>query len=342
MAIHVWKKPCENREKGVIHAPFDTTRNSVIPCWHEDERAYAMKNMEQTNQRTISGLIFGGLSFLIWGISPLYWKALAHVPAIEIVLHRIVWSFVLLVPLILIRRKWAEFTATFKSGQGMLILLVSTLLVSCNWLLYIWAVNAGHLLQASLGYYINPLVNVFLGMVFLKEKLRRPQVLAVLLAALGVLYLTIFFGQFPWIALTLAFTFGLYGLIHKTMSMGSLVGLTIETLIAGIPALVCLLYLDHQGLGIFLKRGIGTDLMLMASSIVTAVPLLFFSFGTRRLKLSTVGILQYMAPSCMFLMAVFLFDEPFYKAQVISFLMIWTALAIYSTDSVRYYRRVGQ
>ena len=221
----------------------------------------------------------------------------------------------------------------------MLILLASALLVSCNWLIYIWAVNAGHLLQASLGYYINPLVNVLLGMAFLKERLRRPQVFAVLLAALGVLYLTFFFGQFPWIALTLAFSFGLYGLIHKTMSVGSLVGLTIETLMLTIPALILLVYLDQKALGVFLNQGVGIDLMLMTSSVVTAVPLLFFSFCTRRLQLSTVGILQYIGPSCMFLMAVFLFDEPFFKAQVISFLMIWTALAIYSTDSVRYYNR---
>lgn len=295
----------------------------------------------QTTRRTISGLIFGGASFLIWGVSPLYWKALGSVPAVEIVLHRIVWSFVFLVPLVLLRKKWTEFTSTLRNRPAMLILLVSTLLVSCNWLIYIWAVNAGHLLQASLGYYINPLVNVFLGTVFLKEKLRRPQAFAVLLAALGVLYLTFFFGQFPWIALTLAFSFGLYGLIHKTMTMGSLVGLTTETLIAGVPALACLLYLGHLGQGGFLHQGIGIDLMLMASSVVTAVPLLFFSFGTRRLKLSTMGILQYMAPSCMFLMAVFLFEEPFYRAQVISFLIIWTALAIYSVDSVRYYRRAG-
>lgn len=297
---------------------------------------------EQAAHRTISGLIFGGASFLIWGISPLFWKALGHVPAFEIVLHRIVWSFVFLLPLILIRKKWSAFAATLKNRRAMLTLLASTLLVSCNWLLYIWAVNAGHLLQASLGYYINPLVNVFLGMVFLGEKLRRPQTFAVLLAALGVLYLTFFFGQFPWVALALAFTFGLYGLIHKTMSMGSLVGLSIETLLAAIPASIYLIYLGQQGSGSFLNQGTGTDLMLMASALVTAVPLLFFSFGTRRLQLSTVGILQYLAPSCMFLMAVFLFDEPFFKAQIISFCVIWTALAIYSTDSVRYYRRVRE
>jgi chloramphenicol-sensitive protein RarD len=301
----------------------------------------SMEETERTARRTLSGLAFGGTSFVIWGVSPLYWKALAGVPAIEIVLHRIVWSFVFLVPLVLVRKKWPAFIATLKNRRTMLILLASTVLVSCNWLIYIWAVNAGHLLQASLGYYINPLVNVFLGMVFLREKLRRAQAFAVILAALGVLYLTFFLGQFPWIALSLAFSFGLYGLIHKTMSVGSLVGLTTETLLATFPALIGLLYLDLQGRGVFLNQGAGTDLMLMASSLVTAVPLLFFSFGTRRLKLSTVGILQYIAPSCMFLMAVFLFDEPFFKAQVICFVMIWTALAIYSTDSVRYYRHSG-
>lgn len=301
-----------------------------------------MEDSEQTAKRTVSGVAFGSAAFLIWGISPLYWKALGSVPAVEIVLHRIVWSFLFLIPLVLIRKKWPAFAATLKDKRTMLILLASALLVSCNWLVYIWAVNAGHLLQASLGYYINPLVNVLLGMAFLKERLRRPQVFAVLLAALGVLYLTFFFGQFPWIALTLAFSFGLYGLIHKTMSVGSLVGLTIETLMLTVPALILLVYLDQQALGVFLNQGVGIDLMLMASSVVTAVPLLFFSFGTRRLQLSTVGILQYIAPSCMFLMAVFLFDEPFFKAQVISFLMIWTALAIYSTDSVRHYRRMGE
>ncbi|MEK6193735.1 MAG: EamA family transporter RarD [Deltaproteobacteria bacterium] len=294
---------------------------------------------EQAAKRTVSGVAFGGAAFLIWGISPLYWKALGSVPAVEIVLHRIVWSFLFLIPLVLIRKKWPAFTATLKNRRVMLTLLASALLVSCNWLIYIWAINAGHLLQASLGYYINPLVNVFLGMVFLKERLRRFQAFAVLLAALGVLYLTFFLGQFPWIALSLAFSFGLYGLIHKTMSVGSLVGLTIETLMLALPALIILVYLGQQALGVFSNQGVGIDLMLMASSVLTAVPLLFFSFGTRRLQLSTVGILQYIGPSCMFFMAVFLFDEPFFKAQVISFLMIWTALAIYSTDSVRHYHR---
>ena len=294
-----------------------------------------------SDQRTISGIAFGGASFLIWGISPLYWKALGSVPAVEIVLHRIVWSFLFLMPLIILRKRWSAFRSALKNKKVMPALLASAILVSCNWLIYIWAVNAGHLLQASLGYYINPLVNVLLGMVFLRERLRRPQMFAVLLASLSVLYLTFFFGQFPWIALVLAFSFGLYGLIRKLAPVGSLVGLTIETLMLTFPALLWLLYLSLTGTGIFLNQNIKIDLLLVASSLVTAVPLLFFSLGTRRLQLSTVGILQYIAPSCMFLMAVFLFKEPFYRAQVICFIVIWTALAIYSTDSVMYYKHQG-
>jgi len=296
---------------------------------------------EKPFHKTLSGILFSAASFMIWGVSPLYWKMLDTVPAFEIVLHRVVWSFLFLIPLIIFRKRWRTFTAALKNGKTMLILLSTSILVSLNWLAYIWAVNTGYLLQASLGYYINPLVNVLLGMVFLRERLRRPQIVAVLLAALGVLYLTFFFGQFPWIALFLAFSFGLYGLIRKIADVGSLVGLTVETLILTIPALVWLFYLDFQNRGIFLNQGIGNDLMLMASSLVTAVPLLLFNLGTRRLQLSSVGILQYIAPSCMFLMAVFLFGEPFYKAQGICFIVIWVALAIYSTDSVIHFRNRG-
>ena len=296
---------------------------------------------EQHLNRTLSGVVFSAASFLIWGISPIYWKTLNSIPAIEIVLHRVVWSFLFLIPLIIFRKRWRAFTAVFKNGRSMSILLATSILVSLNWLVYIWAVNTGHLLQASLGYYINPLVNVLLGTVFLQERLRRPQTLAVILATAGVLYLTFYFGQFPWIALFLAFSFGLYGLIRKVANVGSLVGLTVETLILTIPALAGLFYLDFKDTGVFLNQGISIDLLLMASSIVTAVPLLLFNLGTRRLQLSSVGILQYIAPSCMFLMAVFLFGEPFYKAQGICFLMIWTALAIYSTDSAIHFRRQG-
>jgi chloramphenicol-sensitive protein RarD len=208
-------------------------------------------------------------------------------------------------------------------------------------LLYIWAVNNDHLLQASLGYYINPLVNVVLGMVFLKERLRAPQILAVVLATAGVLYLTIYYGKFPWIALTLAVTFGLYGLIRKVAPVGSLVGLAVETLLLSIPALGYLFYLDSQGQGSIFRVSLKLDLLLMGCALVTAIPLLFFTLGARRLYLSTTGLLQYIAPSCMFILAVFLFREPFSSSQVVTFILIWTALALYSTDSVRYYRGKG-
>ena len=280
-------------------------------------------------------------AFLIWGISPLYWKALKAVPALEIILHRIVWSFFLLVPLIILMRRWHEFVAVLKNFKTLLILLLTALIVGGNWLLYIWAVNNDYLLQASLGYYINPLVNVVLGMIFLKERLRPPQILAVVLATAGVLYLTLYYGEFPWIALVLAISFGFYGLIRKVAPVGSLVGLTVETLWLSIPALVYLFYLDNLGQGAIFRVNLKLDLLLIGCAVVTAFPLLFFTQGARRLYLSTLGLLQYIAPSCMFVLAVFLFREPFASAQVITFIVIWAALAIYSTDSVRYYRNRG-
>jgi chloramphenicol-sensitive protein RarD len=287
------------------------------------------------------GVIFAVSAFLIWGISPIYWKALRSVPALEIILHRIVWSFFLLVPLIMIMRRWQEFVLVFRNLRTLCILLFTAIVVGGNWLLYIWAVNTDRLLQASLGYYINPLVNVLLGMVFLEERLRPPQILAVVMATVGVLYLTLYYGEFPWIALTLAFSFGLYGLIRKIAPVGALVGLTVETLLLSIPALIYLFYLDRLGHGSIFRVSLKLDLMLMGCSVVTALPLLFFTLGARRLYLSTMGLLQYLAPSCMFVLAVFLFREPFTSAQVVTFILIWTALAVYSTDSVRYYRHNG-
>jgi chloramphenicol-sensitive protein RarD len=283
--------------------------------------------------------VYASSAFLIWGISPIYWKAMRVVPALEIILHRIVWSFILLLPLIIILRRWQEFVDALKNYRTLLILLFTAMIVGGNWLLYIWAVNNDYLLQASLGYYINPLVNVVLGMVFLKERLRLLQIVAVMLATAGVIYLTVYFGAFPWIALTLAVTFGFYGLIRKVAPVGSLVGLTVETLLLSIPALVYIVYLDIQGQGSIFRVSLKLDLLLVGCAPVTAIPLLLFTLGARRLYLSTMGLLQYIAPSCMFILAVFLFREPFAMAQVVTFILIWTALAIYSMDSMRYYRR---
>ena len=285
------------------------------------------------------GLLYAGSAFLIWGLIPIYWKALGVVPALEITMHRVVWSFLFIMGLILLQRRRHEFAEVLKNGLMLLTLLSSAILVSANWLLYIWAVNNNYLLQASLGYYINPLVNVVLGLLFLQERLRKPQIMAVLLAAGGVLYLTVSYGEFPWIALALALSFGFYGLIRKVAPVGALVGLAVETMLLSPPAVIYLVYLNSQGADAFLRVSLKLDLLLVGCGPLTAAPLLFFTLGAKRLHLSTLGLMQYIGPSGMFLLAVFYYNEPFSTTMVWTFAMIWAALAIYSTDSVIYYRR---
>jgi len=294
---------------------------------------------ETSRSESVLGVIYAGAAFLIWGSAAVYWKELRSVPPLEIIAHRVAWSFLFLLPLIVLQRQWVEFVAILKKPQMLMILLLTAILVGINWLIYVWAVNNNHLLQASLGYYINPLVNVVLGMVFLKERLRPPQVIAVLLATAGVLYLTVQYGQFPWIAISLAMSFGLYGLIRKVAPASSLVGLTVETLLLSLPAIGYLIYLDIQGTGSVFRVSLNLDLLLIGCAPLTAVPLLCFTAGAKRLYLSTVGLMQYIGPSGMFLLAVFYYHEPFSTAQVWTFVMIWTALVIYSTDSVIYFRR---
>jgi chloramphenicol-sensitive protein RarD len=294
----------------------------------------------RARRETVAGVLYAGAAFLIWGLSPVYWKALQRVPALEIVTHRVVWSFVFLMGLTLVQRRWGEFRDALKTPRTLMILALTTLLVSCNWLLYIWAVNAGYMLQASLGYYINPLVNVLLGLLFLKERLRRPQAVAVLLACAAVLFRTVSHGEPPWIALTLGFTFGFYGLIRKVAPVGSLVGLTVETLLLTAPGVAYLLFLESQAAGALFHGSRSLDALLVGTGVFTAVPLLCFNLGARRINLSTVGLMQYIAPSGMFLLAVLVYGEPFTAAQGWTFVMFWTALAIYSVDSVRAYRRM--
>ena len=296
-------------------------------------------NTPKIQAESVFGLMYAGSAFLIWGLSPVYWKALGAVPALEITIHRVIWSFLFLMGLILLQRRRHEFAETLKNGRMLLTLLSTAILVSGNWLLYIWAVNNNYMLQASLGYYINPLVNVVLGLFFLQERLRRPQILAVLLAASGVLYLTISYGEFPWISFTLALSFGLYGLIRKVAPVGALVGLAVETMLLSPPAVLYLVYLNSQGADSFFRVSLKLDLLLIGCAPLTAAPLLFFTLGAKRLHLSTVGLMQYIGPSGMFLLAVFYYNEPFSTTQVWTFAMIWAALGIYSTDSVIYFRR---
>jgi chloramphenicol-sensitive protein RarD len=296
----------------------------------------------KARRESLAGVLYAGMAFLIWGVSPVYWKAMQRVPALEIVTHRVVWSFFFLIVLTLVQNRWGEFKAVLHIPRTMLMLTLTTLLVSANWLLYIWAVNAGYMLQASLGYYINPLVNVLLGMVFLKERLRRPQVLAVLLACAAVVFRTVAYGELPWIALTLGFTFGFYGLIRKVAPVSSLVGLTVETLLLTAPGMAYLVFLEVQGAGALFHISRSLDALLIGTGVFTAVPLLFFNLGARRINLSTVGLMQYIAPSGMFLLAVLAYDEPFTAVQLWTFVLTWVALAIYSIDSLRAYRRVGR
>ena len=292
-----------------------------------------------SRSETVFGVYYAGSGFLIWGLSPAYWKNLIAVPAVDIIMHRIVWSFILLICFIVLQRRRDDFLGVLKNGRLLLTLFSTSILIFGNWFLYIWAVNNNYLLQASLGYYINPLVNVVLGMFFLRERLRKPQGVAVFMATTGVLYLTFFYGEFPWIALTLALSFGLYGLIRKVAPVGSLVGLTVETMFLSLPAVVYLFYLDSIGAGSIFRVSFELDLLLIGCAPVTAAPLLLFTLGAKRLYLSTVGLMQYIAPSGMFLLAIFFYGEPFSQTQIWTFIMIWASLIIYSTDSVIHFRR---
>ena len=298
-----------------------------------------MPNLTRPKSESVSGLICAGSAFLIWGLGPVYWKALRAVPSLEILVHRVVWAFIFLLVWILSGRHRHEFINALKDFRILLTLFLTASILAFNWLLYVWTINNDHMLQGSLGYYINPLVNVVFGVLFLRERLRRAQVLAVLLAGVGVVYLTVSYGEFPWIALALASSFGLYGLIRKVAPVGALIGLSVEILLMTTPAAAYLIYHMAKGSGSFLRGSIHVDLLLLGTSVLTVVPLTLFTAGARRINLSTVGLLQYIAPTGIFLLAVFYYHEPFTRAQIWTFVMIWTALAIYSTDSVIYFRK---
>jgi len=292
----------------------------------------------KSQQESSPGVAYASAAFLIWGLSPIYWKVLRNIPTFEIIMHRVIWSFLFLIIILVFQRHLNELIAALKNRRTFLFLFPTTILLGFNWFIYIWAVNNEHILQASLGYFINPLINVLLGMVFLKERLRPLQAVSLVLVGIGVLYLTLHYGEFPWIALSLAFAFGFYGLIRKVAPVSSLVGLSVEMLFLALPALAYIVFLGNKGTGALFRISIKIDLFLMGAAFLTALPLLLFTLGARRLNLSTVGFLQYISPSCMFLLGVFLYNEPLLNAQILAFVLIWTALFIYSTDSAMYYR----
>ncbi|MBK9120711.1 MAG: EamA family transporter RarD [Phycisphaerales bacterium] len=280
------------------------------------------------------GALYGIGAYALWGIFPLYFKLVERVPGLEVLAHRIVWSVVFLLVLLALRRSWRPLGIALRTRRVVVTLAVTSLLIACNWLLFIWAVTHDHILQASLGYFINPLVNVLLGAVFLRERLRRIQTASVLLAAVGVGYLTFAGSEPPTVALILAATFGVYALLRKIAQVDAVVGLTVETALLLPFAAGYLLWLLSQQAAVF-STGWGISMVLMAAGVVTATPLLLFAMAARRLRLATLGLLQYIAPTGHFLIAVVVFREPFSGAHLFAFACIWVALAIYSSDLVR-------
>lgn len=281
-----------------------------------------------------TGIIYAALAYLIWGLLPLYIKTLKIVPTDEILMHRMLWSLILLGGILAVRRQWTWLRQALGNRRVMLGFAASAGLLSMNWFLYIWSVNAGHVVDASLGYFINPLFNVMLGFIFLKERLRPGQWAAVAVAAGGVLWLTVQAGQLPWIGLVLAATFGSYGLLRKTASLGALEGLSLETLILSPFAAAYLLWLGMHGQNSFGNADLGTQLLLIAAGPITAIPLLLFAAGARRIPLSLLGLLQYIGPTLQMGLGVFLWHEPFNAHKLFGFVMIWSALAIYSAEGI--------
>ena len=290
--------------------------------------------MTDEHARTRAGLFLGLGAYILWGVLPLYFKAIQNVLPTEIVAHRILWSLILLAGLATLLHRWSAIRIALRAPRVLAVLALTSTLIAVNWLVYIWAVLNGHVLAGSLGYYLNPLVNVLLGVFLLKERLTRPQIFAVGLAAAGVAVLALGAAEGLWISLTLAASFALYGFLRKVAPVESLEGLSIETMILSPVALVYVLWLQQQGASGF-GNTVGTDMLLILGGAVTAVPLLLFTAAAKRLPYSTLGFLQYVAPSLQFLLAVLVFGEAFTTAHAICFGAIWTALVIFAWEGVR-------
>ncbi|MGB7054017.1 MAG: EamA family transporter RarD [bacterium] len=280
------------------------------------------------------GVVYTAVAFFAWGILPFYWKSLGSVPAIEILAHRIIWSFVF-TSIILIIRKRMFLRRLLMDAKSRRALILTSGLIGVNWFTYVYAVNSAHIVEASMGYYINPLLSVFLGIVILKERLNLLQVIAFLLACGGVLYLTIDYGRFPWIALLLACAFGLYGLLKKTTKIESMWSLMIETMFLSPIALGIMLYQILHGRVALFSISVSTDFLLVLAGVITVLPLYWFAQGAKRIPLSSVGFLQYIAPTLMLLIGVFLYREVFTTAHLISFGFIWLGLLLYSITLLR-------
>jgi chloramphenicol-sensitive protein RarD len=281
-----------------------------------------------------SGFWYAATAYAVWGLFPMYFKALHDVPPLQVLMHRVVWSLAFLIIVLSVRRHWTWLGQALRTPKVLAGFAASALLLSVNWFVYIWAVGQGRVVDASLGYFITPLVNVMFGLVLLDERLRSVQWSAVALAAAGVAWLAWHSGGLPWVALVLAATFGAYGLLRKTASLGALEGLTMETLLM-FPAACA--YLGWQYMGgsdAFTGAPLSAQLLLAAAGPITAIPLLMFAAGARRIPLSLLGLLQYIAPTLQFLLGVVLYHEPFGGARLVGFVLIWSGLAVYSLEGL--------
>jgi len=284
------------------------------------------------------GLIAGIACFTTWGLIPVYWKLLVSIPATEILAHRFVWTTVFLSLVLSWQRRWSEVVSNIRSRRTLIYCLTGGLAIATNWFLFIWAVNIDRVIETSLGYFMTPLMNVLFGALFLRERLTRLQFISVLLALSGVLNLTLGYGQFPWIAVCLCLSFGLYGLLRKKSGTAAIPGLFIETILLLPLAIIFLVYLQHANALVFGKPDWWLSMLLVSTGVVTAVPLFWFGYATRHLRLITVGFLQYLSPIGSFFLGVFLFHEPFTRGHLVTFVLIWIALAIFTAEAVMRWR----
>jgi chloramphenicol-sensitive protein RarD len=284
------------------------------------------------------GVVAGLSAYLLWGFIALFFKLLTHVPPVVVLSHRILWSAVFVGAILTVQRRWGDVGAALRSRRGMAILGGSTVMIAVNWFVFLWAVTNRQVVQAGLGYFINPLVSVLLGMAFLRERLRSGQAWALVLAAAGVALQIYARGQVPWVALSLALSFGFYALLRKTAPAGPIVGLFVETILLLPPALICIAWAERSGQTGAAHFTGHTYAILASSGVVTAVPLLLFATAARRLRLATMGFLQFISPTCQLLLAVLAFHEPFTRWHLASFALIWAGLAVYTVDSARGYR----
>ena len=279
------------------------------------------------------GTVYALSAYIFWGLHPIYWKQLKHVPSVEILAHRILWSFVFFLIIMTVRRGWPELKRTvFLSGRKW-ILFGPAFLIGTNWGAYIWAVNAGYIIETSLGYFICPLISVFLGVLFLHEGLRAIQWIAIAIAAAGVLMMTILYGKFPWVSVYLALTWGTYGLLRKQSPLGPVQGLTLETLVLSVLSLAFLIIRNARG-SFTIFQDVPTALLLIGTGVISGLPLLIFIAGSRLINLTLIGVLQYVYPSLIFIIGFYMYHEPLNQARLLGFLFIWAALLLYTVESL--------